>query len=193
MHRLTPGVRLIALLRNPVARAYSQYWHARVRGSERLSFPEALDAEQERLQSRDPMTRWRFSYVDRGRYLAHIQRYLEFFPREQLHIVITEDLRSQPEETYAAVCRFLGVRADNAPAELRSGVNEFVMFRSPMVRYWTDRLPGPLRPVVNKMNMGKGRYPPMPQEIRERLVKVFQKDNKALGDWLGRDLSFWDK
>src|SRR5207245_1011448 len=63
MARLLPKARLIAVLRNPVDRAYSHYWFARAWGAENRTFEEAVFADP------DPKG---FSYFERGRYLSQL-------------------------------------------------------------------------------------------------------------------------
>jgi hypothetical protein len=115
--RAVPGAKLIALLRDPVARAYSQYQHNVRRGKETLSFRDALKREDEilpaehsRVQS-DPTYRseahHRFSYKLRGCYAEQIERYQRFFPKEQLLIVKSEDLFERPQHTLDEVLEFL--------------------------------------------------------------------------------------
>jgi Sulfotransferase domain len=115
-----PMVKLIALLRNPVARAYSHYQHEVDGGFEDLpSFERALAAEEKRLEGErerllnDPMYRSfayrHHSYQARGRYAEQLAVWLELFPREQVLVLRSEDLFADPEATFAQVLRFLGL------------------------------------------------------------------------------------
>jgi hypothetical protein len=186
-----PNVRLIALLRNPADRAYSQYWHARTRGHERLTFEAALEQEAARLKSPRAMDRWRFSYADRGHYINHLSRYDRVFRAEQVHIIISEDMRASAAKVVAAACQFLGVDPGRLPGDALRPVNEFVRFRYPRVRRLADFLPAPANSIVNRMNMTGGRYPPMAPATRARLLDLFKSSNAALSARLGRDLSAW--
>ena len=101
-----PDVRLIAVLRDPVERAYSAYQLARRQGHETLEFEEALAREVERLAGEeerilaDPryasVAHRRFSYRTRGLYAEQLERWYERFPREQLLVVRSEDLFAEP-------------------------------------------------------------------------------------------------
>ena len=101
-----PEARLVALVRDPVARAYSHYQHEVALGREPLSFEDALAAEPSRTQGEaerlvaDPRAFsrawWDHTYVARGRYAEQLERWLEVFPREQLLVVPTEDLGERP-------------------------------------------------------------------------------------------------
>lgn len=120
-----PHVRIIVLLRDPVSRAYSNYWDRVAAGAEDLpSFEEALAAEPGRLveaaegRLADP----RFysfhhdnhSYLARGRYLEHLRPWLTLFPREQLLIMRAEDLFADPIDMFASVQRFLQIPVTEA-------------------------------------------------------------------------------
>lgn len=117
IHRIVPSARLIVMLRDPVDRAISHYFHQRRKGRETLPILEAMQAEEERLAPalarenyRDPVFR-QFSYKRRGVYHEQIRRYLEYFPLGQLLIFDADELFSRPETTLARVWRFVGAEA----------------------------------------------------------------------------------
>ncbi len=190
---LVPDARLVAILRNPVDRAYSHYWHNRAVGREELSFEEALEAESERIRSRDPHPRAYWSYVDRGRYERQLRRIEELYPRESLQVLLFEDLLAAPEQTYRSMCRFIGADAEHRPPELGEAVNSFVTFRSRALRSVTRRMPKSARRAVGRLNARSESYPPMASATRARLLEGFRQDNAALARWLGRDLAEWDR
>lgn len=119
--RLVPHARLIALLRNPVDRAFSHYQHEVALGREELPFDDALAHEEERMEGElDRMLRdpayfsypwWNYTYAARGRYAEQLERWLAVFPREQLLVVITEELAADTAGAYERVLDFLGVEA----------------------------------------------------------------------------------
>jgi hypothetical protein len=116
---IAPEAKLIVLLRNPVERAYSHYLLEVARGDELLEFSAALDAEPHRLKGeearlvQDPMYRstahQHYSYAARGDYAPQLDRWFEFFPREQILVLRSEDLYWRSAETYARVAGFLGI------------------------------------------------------------------------------------
>ena len=186
-----PDVRLIAILRNPVDRAYSHYWQKRAYGNEPLSFAAAVSAEAERLRSAGMDDRFRYSYLDRGRYVEQLQRVVERFPRTALHVLLFEDLRDAPHDTYRDVCRFLQVNADVTPANIGERLNPFVTFRSRTLRRATRRFPPRLRSAVGRINARKVEYEPLDPVLRAELVDYFAAPNAALAAWLDRDLRAW--
>jgi Sulfotransferase domain len=100
-----PEVRLIALLRNPIERAFSQYQKWRRMGREHLTFERAIESEVRPRRSRERPR----SYLARGIYVEQLERWLASFPREQLLVIRSEDLMSSPAEVYGEVVDFLGV------------------------------------------------------------------------------------
>ena len=114
-----PNVRLIVLLRHPVDRAYSHYQLEVRLGRETLAFEDAIDREPERL--RDEADRIRsmpdytsenlqhYSYLTRGVYVDQLQPWMDFFPKEQLLILKSEDFYANPRATVHQVYEFLGL------------------------------------------------------------------------------------
>jgi len=111
------NVKFIALLRNPAIRAYSQYQHMKRSGREELSFREAIEKEDERLdgvlervkQGDDEahMVFRNFGYKARGRYAEQLQRWFNRFSLDQFLILKSEDLFTDPEQFCKRVYDFL--------------------------------------------------------------------------------------
>ncbi len=105
-----PEVKAIAVLRDPIDRAVSQYWHMRRRAFESREMQDALLAPESLASPAhcDPPV-LRHSYVARGYYAEQLRRWLEFVPRERLLVIRSDDLFGRTAETYASVLRFLGL------------------------------------------------------------------------------------
>lgn len=112
-------LKILALLRDPVSRAYSHWNMQRERGIESLSFWDALQAERSRSRTLPQLEFNRFAYTDRGFYVAQLERIWQIFPREQTLILKSEDLWAAPAETLQKVSRFLAVEDFPEPAQLR--------------------------------------------------------------------------
>jgi hypothetical protein len=186
-----PDAKLIAILRDPVDRAYSHYWLNRARGLERLSFPEAIAEEPRRLRSGSRRDRLVFSYIDRGRYLEQLNRICDLYPRSDLEIVIFEEMIRDPRAAFEGACRHIGVAPAFQPPDLGRTINAHVTFRSTRLRRMSKRLPRTLARAVGALNARKGGYEPMSPEIRSVLADTFRQDVRSLSGWLGRDLSAW--
>ena len=116
-----PDVRLIALLRDPVERAYSAHRHELARGYETEEFERALDLEPQRLAgeeerlAEDPTYR-SFShqhqaYVTRGEYARQLERLAAAVGWSRVLVLDSETFFTSPEQEYARALRFLGLRA----------------------------------------------------------------------------------
>ncbi len=166
-----PQVRVIVLLRDPVSRAYSNYWDRRAFGTEDLAtFEQAIDAEPQRLAGVD-QHRLRtdphyysadhdhHTYLARGRYAEHLRRWIELVPGERLLVLRAEDVFRDPAETFATVQRFLRI-----PVVADLGL-----------RAYNARSRSPMDPAT-----------------RARLADYYRPHNAALYELLGRDLG-WER
>lgn len=109
IHAYNPNLRLIVLLRNPIKRAYSHWAMETERGKESLSFSEAIQREDERLIG-FPLQQHRvYSYAARGFYYAQLQRLLQLFPRENLHVVKSEAFFRDAKTALTGIHQFLGL------------------------------------------------------------------------------------
>lgn len=191
MAEVLPDARLVAILRNPIDRAYSHYWHNRSIGRESLDFRTAVSAEPDRLRSGDAADRYTFSYVDRGRYTRQLRRLAELYPRDAIHVILFDDLLESQVEVFQGACRFLGVPASAMPQDIGRPINSFVRFRSLRLRQLAKRLPRRLGNVVGRINNKSVPYPPMEPDVRAGLQGLFRSDIEELGSWLDRDMSRW--
>lgn len=118
-----PRMKLILVLRDPVERAWSHWRMEFARGAETHPFAWCVRQGRQRLfEAEAPGRPWghhrEFSYVERGYYGEQAERLLSLFPREQLHVLRAEALRTQPETTLAGVRAFLGL-PEHAPPQRR--------------------------------------------------------------------------
>ncbi len=123
VHASLPNARLIVLLRNPVDRAQSHYFHEVRRGRETLPFLAAVARERERLPSEaerlmhdaryvSPIHQHR-SYLHRGHYAEQLTSWWKWFSRDSILILKAENLFSHPGEVAREIFRFLGVADRN--------------------------------------------------------------------------------
>ena len=171
VRKTVPDVKLIAVLRNPVDRAYSHFRDSRVEGfDECKSFAEAWALEEQRIRpelarmARDPTYRsWDFgtwSYVYRGRYAEQLEPWLALFPREQFLFLKAEDMFADPQHALDATHEFLG-------------------------------LP-PHRPEhVPRLNVTRD-LEPLPDDVRESLVDYYRPHNERLYELIGIDFG-WER
>lgn len=117
--KMFPNVKILMILRNPTDRAYSQYWHNVRRKREKISFegvvkaePQRLEGELEKILKNPKYNSFHYqhsSYLARGIYVDQVKRWLSYFPKEQIMILSSKDLRNDPNGTMARVFEFLGL------------------------------------------------------------------------------------
>ena len=112
---LLPRAKLIVLLRDPVNRALSQFFHARRHGFERLNIRAALEAESERLASGSLYSHQKHSYMARSCYLEQMDRYEALFSQHQILVLRSEDLFQNPGEVWRQIQHFLQLRYQPLP------------------------------------------------------------------------------
>lgn len=115
IYKLMPNIKLIVLLRNPTDRAISHFYHKKKRHKEPLQLKEALIQEKKRLKYALKKEDYRsynfihYAYKKRGLYKEQLERYREHFSEEQMLILGSEELFSNPEMAVRKVFKFVGV------------------------------------------------------------------------------------
>ena len=193
-----PDAKLIAILRNPADRAYSNFLHCVQVGREPLgSFAAALQAEESRMRDKwGPL----WYYKDKGFYYAQVKRYFDAFGRDQVGVWLYEDLRNDAFGTLGEVFRFLGVderfvpdtSVEHNPSGVPRGGRLYTGVRALTARnpvLVEKVLPARLRGYVKNRIFVKP--PPFPPELREDLSHSYKEDILRLGELIERDLSAW--
>ena len=197
-----PDVKLIAILREPVARAYSNFIHALREGLEPVEdFAQAMEAEAERI-SHNWSYRWH--YKQKGFYYGQIKHYFELFDREQIKVYLYEDFISNPASLLQDIFRFLGVDETFVPNLSRkhnvSGIprnvflDQFLIRDTRPKRILTRLLPSkrlrqPLKNQLMKLNLRP--KPPLEPSVKERFQQEYREDILKLQELIQRDLSKW--
>jgi Sulfotransferase family len=190
IHDLLPGVRLIVQLRNPIERAYSDYCMLLRRGEVGADVARYLDPDS------TPVRR----FVDHGLYGRHLSAFLAVFPREQVKILLYDDIARDPEQVYAEIVRFVGL-ADPMPLDhVASRVKDKA---TPMLPLPLRRALRPLKDLVRPLRSNATfkrahgmlarpvAYPPLGEATREKLAAYYASDVAALGKLIDRDLAHW--
>jgi Sulfotransferase family len=200
-----PSVKLIAILRDPVDRAYSHFTQlARSRQQNPADFPQILTAEEA-----DQV--WGFArfYLHQGLYFAHLSRYWQHFPPEQIKIYRYEEFEAQPLVILQDLFQFLGVDSSYVPnTQLKyntSGVAKnraldvLLSRRNPLKPLLKKVLPVPLLQQLSGLqnrlqNKNLAEAPTLPADLRRSLIqRYFQQDILNLQSLIQQDLSAWLK
>jgi len=210
--KLLPNVKLIFMLRDPVTRAYSHYWHLVNSGRAIYDFESTL--------RHAPGT-----ILQRGYYKEQIERFLRYFPADQLKFIIFEEFTKNIQVMVDEVCAFLSLRTTidisvvdthrnvgTAPRSLRLKLSANRMNRKASERIYRGYLPTPgvkkqkppifdrflerFSPTVAIANLAdrapRPKYSPMASRVREFLEQLYAKENKGLGDLIGIDVDrYW--
>ena len=196
---MCPEVRLIAILREPVARAYAHFMGRRRDGLERRA--DFADVVREELSRPLPDAVAFGSYLGCGRYHHFLSGYFERFPRSRIRVYLYEDLQTNPAALMADVFGFLGVDPAFAPDMTRHHGQTGVPV-NPLARFlWTRSvhvrtalrpwLPRRIRDRAAPMFMRRLARPPLDPLLQRRLSEVFSGDIERLQRLLNRDLSHW--
>ncbi len=197
IHRRVPEMRLIAVLRNPVERAFSQYTFQRLLNMEPYdTFEAALAMEAERQRSSASAF---LLYSEVGRYGEQIARYQTLFSSEQMQIVLNEDLQDHPDRVFSEMFRHIGVDPSFKPKlehrtnpsgipkkkalyeRLKAGGRKV---KGLIPKQLAMQLSGALdRRYLTRPNLGKETY--------NTLLALFREDILYTQELIGRDLSRW--
>ncbi len=197
-----PNVKPIAILRDPVERAYSSYLFHRRDGRETRTFETAIDEEESGTVS-DALRHGQRRYVGLGYYYRRLKPYFELFP-EHTAVFLFDDLRSDPLGLMRDLFRFLQVRPSFVPdmsvrynvSGIPTGRLARTVFRKrpalirakrampPAIQNWLDR-------VIEPARAARLDAPPLNPDTRQRLAMRYEEDVGKLAKLIDRDLSGW--
>ncbi len=170
-----PTAKLVIILRDPVQRAYSHFWHSsRLDYDDVATFEEAVELEPSRLASGKRQHLIRHSYLDRGRYVDQLLDLERHYGRERMHVLTLDDLIKDAQAAIEDVFSFIRVDPQHSAAIIE--------------RWQTSRA----KRSEEDKHENSGTYPPIDPGTRARLVEEFRPYNDRLAEWLGRDLSAWN-
>lgn len=176
-----PDAKFVAILRNPVERAVSHWWHWYSRAQEELPLDAALKADEERILSGvalmhpveiknysanlDPYGKGIYrTYLDSGYYCEQLERYASRFGRDKLFVILYEDFVADPRGVLASLFAFLECAATFSDSVVLARSNESA--------------PG----MLQHFN----------RALESKLVEHYRAHNRNLELFLGRSLAGWD-
>jgi hypothetical protein len=193
-----PDVRLVAILRNPVERAYSSFAYLRERGSEPYSdFADALAAEDARV--RDNWTHiWHYKAM--GFYGEQLARYYGRFDREQIRVLTLDDFVEDPVREMTAVYAHVGVDPSfvpkttirhNVTGEPRWPVLRPLLTSNRVTRRLRPAVVATMGPLVRRAKQRALVKPVVPSAAARALAEGYRADVEYLSELLDRDLTPW--
>jgi hypothetical protein len=192
-----PGIKLIVILRDPVARAWSNYWHNVNRYNSFLSFEDALRLCPEHL-------------IDRSCYKAQIEKYLSYFRRDQFLFLLFEDLVRDFGATMHELSHFVGLPAFDFepihanktpyPKNLPLALLRNYLYRDRFGQNYRGILPGMPEPnalprwrriqlsLLYRLAGIASTTPEMEPATRRFLSRLLRRENYGIEDVIGRDV-----
>ena len=199
---LLPNVKIIAILRHPVERAYSNFLHLLSAGREPLnSFEQGLEAEPERIKAN-----WEYYWhiKNRGFYYTQLKRYFDLFEKKQIQVYLYEYYQSQPTMFLKDIFTFLDIDSNFVP-NISERFNVTKPPKSLAFHNLTTRQ-NPARSLVktliptnwqnqieqalNKLNQSNIK-PEIDSLVKNKLILEYREDIIKLQDLIQQDLSYW--
>ena len=164
IYHCLPKVKLIFILREPGARAFSNYLWSRMNGLENKDFATALALEEKRGQQLPADLKYSrpYDYLSRGLYAELLRPYFALFPKTQILCLKYEDILTNPQNLTELLHKFLGVQV--RPQDCQ-GLG-----------------------VINPSEKDDVSLPP---EVRKMLAAYYAEPNRQLAELLGDDFEVW--
>lgn len=195
-----PHIKLIAILRHPVERAYSHYLHLVRDGREHLPFSQAILQEENRINHNwSPV----FFYRKVGLYAEQLKPYFELFSPSQIKIFLYDDWKLDNHTVLSEICSYLGVsdysinnqeiynRFNYVPKNKL--INKFLVQENKLKSAIKKIIPERLGKMAGDKLYNYNSIAPLPMKetVRSELLTYFREDTVELQDIIGMDLSNW--
>lgn len=198
IHDNNPEAKIIAVLRNPVKRAFSHYLMALRYGHTRLSFREALEKD---INTEPKGIGKSEMFIEFGMYATQLKHYYEVFPENQLKVIFFENLVENPEEVLKEVQAFLDVenmKLDTARSHNEAKIPKFPIFNKLMAK---SGLKNTVKTIVkgktieklksSMFDSGKGKR--INEKDKKFLIDFYENEIDELAAMTKTDLSHWKK
>ena len=206
LKEFNPNAKIIINLRNPAELMFS--WHSTLRriGFEtEPDFYKALLNEKERRRKNKGEIIRNYFYREIVDYYPQVKRYIEAFGRQNVKIILLDEIRDKPEETYYELLKFLGLKKITPEFTTQNeGTTEpknqmFVLFNNILLRLpkflriflktiISPKLVASIKTVTLKESGVKNKIDP---KLRGKINKSFEKNLKKLEKIIDKDLSIW--
>lgn len=200
-----PDARMLLVLRNPIDRAYSAYWDARKVAVETcLSFEDAIDLEQKRIEHGNFKEISSLTYISHGFYARQIEWYYKVFSKDKIKIILFDDIKNSPLDTIREIFYFLEIEENFQPnfqIKNEAGLPKSVALQKLLQKVKMPKIIRPLIPIekvsdiktkiIRNLNVKRTGYPQMNNDTYSKLYEVYKKEIEALEVIIKKDLSGW--
>jgi len=189
IYSINPNAKFIYLLRDPIERTYSGYWHSFNTGREHRSFGEAIRND--------------YFHLDVSNYYGQLSLWLEYFPLESFLFLLFEDMKNNSEQAAKKCFKFLEIDSENIKLNLQEHRNKtesvnFVGRRFKRIFKELDysgfgfMAPSPVRKFIQELTINSNNS--LPKTSEKELVflgKYFAEKNSNLANLTGLSLNKW--
>lgn len=214
MYEYNRKMKCIAVLRNPVDRAYSNYWYARGLEMESYdTFEKALQAEPKRMHG-TIAEQTTLTYLAHGHYEEQLQPYIKHFGADNIFVCTVNELKRDKDNYLKDILLFLlgssgGIDKINTSRNSNTAQQPIIPYAMSWLRSpngWHKKIGRKIVSakgqayirdhVINKLiniNKRSFTYPTMTVQTRHNLVDYYIEHNEKLSKLLGRDFSYWNQ
>lgn len=190
MYTLLPDIKLIYLVRDPIARIVSHYTHNIADGREQRSLPEALkDVENNH-------------YIMCSRYNWQLEHFLEYFSQEQIFVVNTHKLKNKRRQTLQAVFDFINVDPPFYTRDYEREIHQTgqkrkrgkigrLILESPVIKILKKNISDAVKDPVKKAVRPVVENPELTPDLKQKLQNILSPDVKALRTFAGQGFETW--
>lgn len=194
IHCFYPNVKLLVCLRHPAERAFSNYLNDIKAGTIRadLTFEQAIQTQD--------------YYLEQGKYKEQLERYFRFFKKEQLKILIYEDIQKAPLNFIQSIYQFIGIDPTFVPPSLHKKINTGRVPTYVQLEKWTNRIAASLQnyalgeriwwtikrsgipQILRGINTSTKEQPSLSAATYQQLANFFHEDISYIEQLLNRKL-----
>ena len=183
-------VKLIFILRNPVDRAHSHFWHEVRKGREE----NVLDKKKVEQKINNNEDNENPDYLEISKYSKYIKRWFDYFPKKQMFFLKMEELN---QKKLKEILEFLEIDTSfdfgslkkyNIGGSPRSKILS-KLYKNKIIQ----KIPYAADFINRGLNMKRGKYPSITNEFRKKLIDYYLPYNKSLEKLTGLDVSNWNK
>lgn len=194
--KFNPDAKIMAILRNPVSRAFSHYLMALKYGYTSLPFREEILNDFNRS-----LKGWGISrlYIELGLYGQQLYRYYQHFEKNRILIILYDKFLSDPIETFSEIFDFLDIPFRYT--ELSERYNEAVIPRFQLLNKWVTQtglrpilrnlFPSKVSEKLKRLFYSKEKLPQLTENDKKYFLDFFREDIKLTSELTGYDLSHW--
>ena len=194
-----PDIKLLLALREPVDRLISNHRH-----EVRIGHFSGEDLSVEAGIKNNP------TYIEQGMYASHLKHWLEYFPAQQIHIILFDDIKSNPKQVVNDLYNFLQVKPHVFSSNFETKSNPSYVNRSVMLEsirkkanhtfkslglesIWNIARKAGLQKIYRNVNRQASEtiIPPTDVQTKTELKNIFSSDVKELEKLINRNLDGW--